>query len=60
MKYYTNFDNLPRKKGYGIVFTKDKEKNLEKFKSIDWSKVAYLSTNSAYNLRSSQITCNFS
>lgn len=60
MKYYTNFDNLPRKKGYGIVFTKDKEKNLEKFKSIDWSKIAYLSTNSAYNLRSSQITCNFS
>ena len=50
MKYYDNFDTLPRKKGYGIVFIKDKEKNLEKFKNIDWSNVAFLSTNSAYNI----------
>ena len=54
MKYYENFDTLPRKKGYGIVFIKDKEKNLEKFKTIDWSNVAFLSTNSAYNIRSSR------
>jgi len=59
MKYYDNFDTLPRKKGYGIVFIKDKEKNLEKFKNIDWSNVAFLSTNSAYNIRSSQITDKF-
>ena len=59
MKYYENFDTLPRKKGYGIVFLKDKEKNLEKFKNIDWSNVAFLSTNSAYNIRSSQITDKF-
>jgi len=59
MKYYDSFDALPNKKGYGIVFIKDKEKNLEKFKSIDWSNVAFLSTNSAYNIRSSQITDKF-
>ena len=54
-----SFDTLPRKKGYGIVFLKDKEKNLKKFKNIDWSDVAFLSTNSAYNIRSSQITDKF-
>lgn len=59
MRYYESFDLLPRKKGYGIVFIKDKEKNMEKFKSIDWSSVAFLSTNSAYNIRSSQISNEF-
>ena len=44
------------KKGYGIVFINDKEENLKKFKTVDWSDVAFLSTNSAYNIRSSQIT----
>ena len=55
MKYYETFDELPRKKGYGILFIKNKEENIKKFKSIDWSKVAFLSTNSAYNIRTSQI-----
>jgi hypothetical protein len=55
MKPYDNFDILPRRKGYGIVFKKDKKKNLKKFKETDWSKVAFLSTNSAYNIRVSKI-----
>ena len=59
MKYFSSFDTLPRKKGYGIVFLKNKEDNLEKFKQIDWSDVAFLSTNSAYNIRSSQIINEF-
>ena len=59
MKYYDTFDMLPGKKGYGIIFIKDKEKNLEKFKSINWYNVAFLSTNSAYNIRSSQINDKF-
>ena len=59
MKYYNTFDELPRKKGYGIVFLKNKQKNIEKFKNIDWSSKAFLSTNSAYNIRSSQIINNF-
>ena len=59
MKYYTNFDELPGKKGYGIVFLKNKDKNDKKFREIDWSSVAFLSTNSAYNIRSSQISGQF-
>lgn len=59
MKYYDSFDTLPRKKGYGIVFIKDKERNLKRFKAINWSHVAFLSTNSAYNIRSSQIMDKF-
>lgn len=59
MKYYDSFDVLPRKKGYGIVFIKEREDNLQKFKEIDWGSVAFLSTNSAYNIRSSQITDKF-
>ena len=56
MKYYDDFNLLPGKKGYGIVFIKNKELHLKKFISIDWSSVAFLSTNSAFNIRSSQIT----
>ena len=56
MKYYETFDSLPRKKGYGIVFLRDKESYIHKFKEIDWSEVAFLSSNSAYNIRSSQIS----
>jgi len=59
MKYYDSFDTLPRRKGYGIVFLKNKEENLKKFINTDWSKVGFLSTNSAYNIRSSQIINKF-
>lgn len=55
MIYYNSFDELPRKKGYGMVFLKNKETSLEKFKNIDWATVAFKSTNSAYNIRKSQI-----
>ncbi len=59
MKFYESFDELPRKKGYGVVFNVDKIKNVEKFKTIDWGMAAFLSTNSAYNIRSSQIINRF-
>ena len=55
MIYYNSFDELHRQKGYGIVFLKNKEESLKKFKNIDWSTVAFKSTNSAYNIRKSQI-----
>ena len=55
MKFYTNFLDLPGQKGYGIVFKQNKQENLEKFMNIDWPSVAFLSTNSAYNIRTSQI-----
>ena len=38
------------------IFKKNKKKMIEKSKNIDWSEIAFLSTNSAYNLRTSLIT----
>jgi transcriptional regulator with XRE-family HTH domain len=55
MKWYSTFDDLPSKKGYGIIFLLDKNENINKFKNIEWNKISFLSTNSAYNIRSSQI-----
>jgi hypothetical protein len=55
MRYYNSFDDLPGKKGYGIVFNNNKSEMMKKFLLIDWKSIAFLSTNSAYNLRSSQI-----
>jgi hypothetical protein len=56
MKIYNSFEDLPGRKGYGIVFEENVKKLLtNKIKSVDWSTVGFLSTNSAYNLRSSQI-----
>lgn len=60
MRYYESFDVLPGKKGYGVVFKKNIHQNINKFKTIDWSNVAFLSTNSAYNIRTSQIVSQFS
>jgi hypothetical protein len=55
MKCYYKFDDLPGKKGYGIVFNTNKQQMLSKMLSIEWNTVAFLSTNSSFNLRSSQI-----
>lgn len=55
MKYYESFDKLPGKKGYGIFFNTNVDENIKKAKNIKWCDVSFLSTNSAYNLRTSQI-----
>ena len=55
MKCYKNFEDLPGKKGYGIVFNNNKTELVSLMFNIKWEDVAFLSTNSAYNLRSSQI-----
>ena len=55
MKLYKSFEDLPGRRGYGIVFYKDNKENVTKANGIIWSDIAFLSTNSAYNLRSSQI-----
>jgi len=59
MKIYSSFENLPGKKGYGIVFFQDKDSMVKKAEKIDWSSVSFLSTNSAYNLRTSVIVSQF-
>ncbi len=59
MKSYKQFDDLPGKKGYGIVFFAEKQEMIHKAENIDWSSISFLSTNSAYNLRTSIIFAQF-
>lgn len=47
-----SFYDLPQNRGYGIIAT---EEIVEKAKQIQWSEVAFRSTNGAYNLRQSLI-----
>lgn len=55
MKCYKTFQDLPGKKGYGLVFSCNKDSMIEKCMSTDWSSLSFLSTNSALNLRTSTI-----
>jgi len=55
MKCYLDFENLPGRRGYGIIFLINKNDMVKKMLNTDWTKISFLSTNSAYNLRSSQI-----
>lgn len=51
MKTYKEFNNLPKKSGYGIVILKNKDEILQLLSSTNWSEAAFKSTNGAYNLR---------
>jgi hypothetical protein len=51
MKIYTNFDDLPQKRGYGIVILKEKEKIEKILTNTEWKKNSAVSTNGALNLR---------
>ena len=55
MKVYTSFEDLPGRRGYGIVFNKDVDDMIKKANTIKWHEVSFMSTNSAYNLRTSSI-----
>lgn len=56
MKAYDEFDKLPNKRGYGVVFLQDKKTLTELFyNKINWQDEAFLSTNSAINLRTDLI-----
>ena len=55
MKTYSSFEELPNRRGYGIVVLKDKNDILNLLRSINWNEVAFLSTNSAINLRTDLI-----
>jgi hypothetical protein len=56
MRAYSSFEDLPGKKGYGLVFLKgDIEGLRRKALELNWSEKAFLSTNSALNLRTSMI-----
>jgi len=55
MRLYERFEDLPGRKGYGVVFVKEKAAMVAKARRVDWGTVSFQSTNSAYNLRTSMI-----
>jgi hypothetical protein len=56
MKAYKTMWELPGHRGYGVVFHRDKDHMKKKFLAYNWSgNAAFLSTNSALNMRTSQI-----
>jgi len=55
MTHYPSFEDLPNRRGYGIVIMKERERVSEIIESIDWSEVSFLATNSSYNMRTSLI-----
>jgi len=62
MRVYKRFEDLPARKGYGVVFFADtdtKAAMIDKANAIEWAAVSFLSTNSAYNLRTSIIVSQF-
>ena len=58
MKIYSNFEDLPHRRGYGIVIQHHKNEINSVIESINWSTVAFVSTNGAYNLRTEIIERN--
>lgn len=55
MRVYDTFEELPGRKGYGLVFDTNKTVYITRARSINWANVSFLSTNSALNLRTSII-----
>lgn len=55
IKLYESFEDLPQRRGYGIKIFDDVEQNNVIIQNLDWSKKAFVSTNGAYNLRTSII-----
>lgn len=56
MQVYDNFEKLPHRRGYGILFLQQKDKLRDLFfNKINWQHASFLSTNSALNLRTSII-----
>lgn len=52
MRAYFTFEDLPQRRGYGIVIL---DKSLTGASTLPWDKIAFQSTNGAYNLRTSYI-----
>lgn len=51
MKFYKNFDELPQRRGYGIIIKKDNERINNIIESINWKNISFSSTNNSLNLR---------
>ena len=55
MRAYENFEELPYRRGYGVEVLVQKPAVKKVLAANDWTKTAFLSTNSAMNLRRSLI-----
>ena len=51
MKVYDDFEKLPHRRGYGIIVSNHKDAIKDIVNQIQWSDVAFPSTNGASNLR---------
>ena len=51
MKVYDDFEKLPHRRGYGIIVSNHKDAIEDIVNQIQWSDVAFPSTNGASNLR---------
>lgn len=51
IKTYENFNDLPYKRGYGIIIKENKDELIPKIKQINWDKYAFKSTNLTNNIR---------
>lgn len=51
VKLYPTFEDLPLRRGYGIVILKEHQKLTQAIKKVKWEETAFPSTNGAYNLR---------
>jgi len=55
MRAYKNFEELPHRRGYGVVFYQNKQEFTDLFFRLNWSEVAFAATNSSLNLRTDLI-----
>jgi len=51
MKIYNHFDELPQRRGYGIVILKERDTLFDLLNTTNWVDKSFVSTNGAYNLR---------
>lgn len=55
MGLYNSFEELPNRRGYGIVIKKDYDRMKDIIKNINWCEKSFKATNSSYNIRTSII-----
>ena len=55
MKIYYDFEELPHRRGYGIVVLSNKNNIRSSIEDADWKEISFMSTNGAYNLRTDLI-----
>ena len=55
MTYYPTFEQLPNRRGYGLLILKDHDRVKKIVESISWPDVSFLATNSSYNMRTSLV-----